>query len=81
MCGLLQRSKIGSVISLKMDSLPEVLPLPTLMMIKSVGTNGEEHVLPQQAALAPLLAKSVPILLILVGGLGCMLAVVENSHG
>ena len=81
MCGLLQRSKIGSVISLKMDPLPEVLPLPTLMMIKSVGTNGEEHVSPPQAALAPLLPKLVPILLVSVGGLGCTLVVVENPHG
>ncbi len=42
--GLLQRRKIGLVISLEMDPLPEVLPFPTLMMIKSSGTNGEEHV-------------------------------------
>ncbi len=40
--GLLQRRKIGLVISLEIDPLPEVLPLPTLMMIKSVETNGEE---------------------------------------
>jgi hypothetical protein len=79
--GLLQRRKIGLVISLVMDPLPEVLLLPTLMMIKSVGTNGEEHVSPQQASLAPLLPKLAPILLVLVGGLGCTLAVVENPHG
>jgi hypothetical protein len=79
--GLLQRRKISSVISLEMDPQPEVLLLPTLMMIKSVVTNGEEHVLLQQATLAPLLLRSAPILLALVGGLGCTLAVVENPRG
>ena len=79
--GLLQRRKIGLVISLEMDPQPEVLPLPTLMMIKSVRTNGEEHVLPQQVALAPLLLKSAPILLVSVVGPGCTLAVVENPCG
>jgi hypothetical protein len=48
---------------------------------KFVETNGEEDVLPQQAALAPLLPKLAPILLVLAGGLGCTLAVVKNPHG
>ncbi len=74
--GLLQRRKIVSVISLEINPRPEVLLLPTLMMIKSIATNREEPVLLQQAALAPLLLKSAPILLALVGGLGCTLAVV-----
>ena len=78
--GLLQRRTISLVISLAMDPLPEVLPLTTLMMIKSVGTNREEHVSPPQAALAPLLPRSTPILLVLVDGLGCTLVVVENPH-
>jgi hypothetical protein len=78
--GLLQRRTISLVISLEMDPLPEVLPLTTLMMIKSVGTNGEEHVSPPQAALAPLLPRSAPILLVLVDGLGCTLVVVENPR-
>ena len=79
--GLLQRRKIGLVISLDMDPQSEVLLLPTLMMIKSVRTNGEEHVLLQQATLASLLPKSAPILLVLAGGPGCTLAVVENPRG
>ena len=51
------------------------------MMIKSVVTNGEEHVLLQQAELAPFLLKLAPMLLALVGGLGCTLAVEEDPRG
>ncbi len=79
--GSLQRRKIGLVISLAMDPQPEALLPPTLMMIKSVVTNGEEHVLLQQAASAPLLLKSAPILLDSVGGPGCTLEVEEDPHG
>ena len=79
--GLSQRRKIGSLISLEMDPRLEVLLHPTPMKIKSVVTNGEEHVLLQQAALAPLLLKSAPILLASVGGLGCTLAVEEDPCG
>jgi len=53
----------------------------TPMMIKTVVTNGEERVLLQQAALAPLSLKSAPILLASVGGLGCTLEVGGNPRG
>ena len=78
---LLQRRKISSVISLAMDPQPEALLPPTLMMIKSVVTNGEEHVLLQQAASAPLLLKSALILLDLVSSPGCTLVVEEDPRG
>ena len=51
------------------------------MKTKSVGTKGEEDVLPPRAALAPLLPKLELILLILGSDLGCTLAVVEKPHG
>ena len=78
--GLSRRRKIGSPISLEMDPRQEALLHPTPMMIKSVVTNGEEHVLLQQAALAPLLLKSAPIPLASVGGLGCTLGMGENPR-
>ena len=79
--GLSQKRKIGSLISLEMDPRLEVLLHPTPMMIKTVVTNGEERVLLQQAALAPLSLKSAPILLASVGGLGCTLEVGGNPLG
>jgi hypothetical protein len=78
--GSLQRRKIGLVISLAMDPRPEVLLPPTLMMIKSVATNGEEHVLLQQAASVPSLLKLVPILLNSAGGPECTLVVEEDPR-
>ncbi len=51
------------------------------MMIKSVASNGEKHVLLQQAASVPSLLKSVLILLDLVGGPGCKLVVGGDPRG
>ena len=79
--GSLQRRKMVLAISLAMDPRPEALLPPTLMIIKSVVTNGEEHVLPQQAASVPLLLKSAPTLLDSVSGPGCTLVVEGDPHG
>ncbi len=79
--GLSQKRKIGLLISLEMDPRLEELLHPTPMMTKTVVTNGEERVLLQQAALAPLSLKSAPILLASVGGLGCTLEVGGNPLG
>ena len=57
------------------------IPASNINDKKSVVTNGEEHVLPQQAASVPLLLKSAPILLDSVGGPGCTLVTEGDPHG